>query len=62
MEKKVYEFKSGKENWLETEVGIEGDQIVIRNELGWVSVDPESVSDLIKGLEQAKQEKDREMG
>lgn len=61
MDKTVYEFTSGKNNWLETEVRIENNEIVIKNEVGRLAVEPDSVSDLITGLEEAKRELDREM-
>lgn len=61
MDKTVYEFKSGRNGWLETQVGVESGEIVIKNELGRIEIEPDSVSDLVTGLEDAKREIEREM-
>lgn len=61
MDKKIREFKSGRNNWLVTEVGVENGEIVIKNEIGRVSIEPDSVSELITGLQEAQREIDREV-
>lgn len=51
---KVFEFKSGKNDWNTVEIGVKDDKIIVRDEVGMLELEDGDVDELVEGIDQAR--------